>query len=189
MRRIALTGMSWVAVSACTPLGAWLYDDPGFEVQRVRLQPDQETDSTVVVALLLWNPNDYDLSTARFDLKLRLDGATVGRYERDSIIPMGQVETTQLALPFIPTAAAAGKLGKFRSGTHSFLVEGRATFDTPFGKRTVRVAHGGAIAFGGSVEPAAESGAGVERRAGSPLPDRSPMVWPRLEPNSRDAYR
>ena len=73
MRRIVLTAMWWVAISACTPLGVWVYEDPGFEVQRVRFQPDQETDSTVVVALLLWNPNDYDLSTARFDLKLRLD--------------------------------------------------------------------------------------------------------------------
>ncbi len=102
----------------------------------------------------LWNPNDYDLSTARFDLKLRLDGATIGHYNRDSIIPLSQVETTQLALPFMPTSAAAGKLARFRSGTHTFLVEGRATFETPFGERTVRVAHGGAMAFGG------DSGAG-----------------------------
>jgi len=189
MRRIALTAMWWVAISACTPLGVWVYDDPGFEVQRVRFQPDQETDSTVVVALLLWNPNDYDLSTARFDLKLRLDDATVGRFERDSIIPMGQVETTQLALPFIPTPAAAGKLAKFSSGTHRFLVEGRATFDTPFGKRTVRVAHGGEIAFGGDVEPAAGNAGGVERRPGLPLPEWSPSVWPRLEPNPRNASR
>jgi hypothetical protein len=164
-----------------------VYGDPGFEVQRVRFQPEQETDSTVVVALLLWNPNDYDLSTARFDLKLRLDGATVGRFDRDSIIPMGQIETTQLALPFIPTSAAAGKLAKFSSGTHWFLVEGHATFDTPFGKRTVRVAHGGAIAFGGGVEPTAGNDGGLERRAGSPSPELSPSVWPRLEPNPRNA--
>jgi hypothetical protein len=171
--------MWWVAVSACTPLGLWLYEEPGFEVQRVRLQPSRQSDSTVVVALLLWNPNDYELSTARFDLKLRLDGATVGHYARDSVVPMGQVETTELALTFMPTSTAAGSLASFASGTHSFLVEGRATFDTPFGRRTIRVEHGGAIAFGEATEPAGGEG---ERRLGSPAPDWSSTMWPRLEP-------
>src|SRR5262245_4932036 len=182
-RRFALTGMWWVAVSACTPLGVWVYEDPGFEVQRVRLQADQVTDSSVVVGLLLWNPNDYELSTVRFDLKLRLDDATVGQFVRDSFIPMDKIETTKLALPFTPTSKAAEKLARYTKGTHKFLVEGRATFETPFGKRTLRVAHGGEIAFGGDVEPAAGNAGGEERRPGLPLPDWSPTVWPRLEPN------
>jgi hypothetical protein len=181
--------MWWVAVSACTPLGVWVYEDPGFEVQRVRLRADQVTDSSVVVGLLLWNPNDYELSTVRFDLKLRLDNSTVGQFVRDSFIPMDKVETTQLALPFTPTSKDAEKLARFTKGTHKFVVEGRATFETPFGKRTLRVAHGGEIAFGGDVEPAAANGGGEPRRPGLPLPDWSPTVWPRLEPNPRNASR
>jgi hypothetical protein len=188
-RRITLIAMWWVAAAACTPLGVWVYEDPGFEVQRVRLQTDQLTDSSVVVGLLLWNPNDYELSTVRFDLKLRLDDATVGQFARDSFIPMDKIETTKLALPFTPTSAASGKLAQYSNGTHRFLVEGRATFVTPFGKRTVRVAHGGEIAFGGEVEPTAGNAGGEERRPGLPLPDWSPTVWPGLEPNPRNASR
>jgi hypothetical protein len=188
-RRITLIAMWSVAAAACTPLGVWVYEDPGFEVQRVRLQTDQVTDSSVVVGLLLWNPNDYELSTVRFDLKLRLDNATVGQFARDSFIPMDKIETTKLALPFTPTSAASGKLAQYSKGTHRFLVEGRATFVTPFGKRTVRVAHGGEIAFGGEVEPTAGNDGGEERRPGLPLPDWSPTVWPRLEPNPRNASR
>jgi hypothetical protein len=180
-RKIALTAMWCVAVSACTPLGAWVYDDPGFEVQRVRLRPGQVTDSSLVVALLLWNPNDYALATVRFDLKLRLDEATVGQFTRDSIVPMDKVETTELALPFTPTSSAAGKLDQFIGGKHTFLVEGRATFDTPFGERTLRVAHSGEMAFGGDEQAAGNAG-GVERRSGPPLQDWSSTVWPRLEP-------
>jgi hypothetical protein len=188
-RRIALTAMWWIAVSGCTPLGLWVYDDPGFEVQRVRLRPDQVTDSSVVVALVLWNPNDYEISTVRFDLKLRLGGATVGQFARDSFIPMDRIATTELALPFTPTSTAAGMLAQYTWGTHRFVVEGRATFDTPFGKRTTRVAHGGEIVFGGEVESTAGNVGGVERHPGVPPPDWSPTVWPRLEPNPRNASR
>lgn len=163
------------ALAACTPLGLWVYDDPEFEVSRVRLESGARPDSVVEVALELWNPNDYDITTARFELHLQLDDDTIGRYERDSVIPLQQVETTTLSLPFTPTAQATpGRMAAFRSGTHRFLVEGRAVFMTPFGERRVRVADGGAISFGSPASAAVEPGP----RAVPP----SFGVWPRLEP-------
>lgn len=175
MRRIAGRAVWWLAATAaCTPLGLWVYDDPEFEVSRVRLASDARRDSVVEVALALWNPNDYDISTARFELHLQLDDDTIGRYERDSIIPLEQVETTTLSLPFTPTAEATpGRLAAFRSGTHRFLVSGRAVFTTPFGERRLRVADGGAMSFG---HPAAA----LETGPRAPLP--STGVWPNLEP-------
>ncbi len=188
MRRIGLLGIWWVgAVGACTPLGLWVYEDPGFEVSRVRIQAAQIPDSTVLVALAFWNPNDYDISTARLELDLRLDDQKIGRFARDSVIAMTKIGTTTLALAFTPTSAATPvRLAAFRSGTtHRFLVEGRAVFKTPFGERKVRVAHAGAIAFGGAVEPAAGNAGWVEQRPGLPLPTWSPSLWPSMQPNPR----
>lgn len=146
----------------------WVYGDPGFEVSRVRLQAEPAADSAVLVALTLWNPNDYDITTARFELHLRLDNHTIGRFERDSIIHMTKVDTTTLALAFIPTSGATpDRLAAFHSGsTHRFLVEGRAIYNTPFGERKVRVAHGGAVAFSDGV-----SQADVDSATGGPGPD------------------
>jgi LEA14-like dessication related protein len=176
MRRLALIGFWLGALGACTPLGFWVYDDPAFEVSRVRLDMEQATDSTVLVALYVWNPNDYDLSTTRLELRLQLDGKTVGHFRRDSIIPVPPSATATLSLPFIPASnTTGGQLAAFRTGTHRFEVEGQAVFQTPFGDRRVRVAHAGDMAFGTS-EPVSGS-SGSETRPGLPMPNRWPAVW------------
>jgi len=183
MRRTVRFPLWWVAaLGGCTPLGLWVYDDPAFEVSRVRLEAAQVADSTVTVALYVWNPNDYDLSATRFELRLRLDGQTVGHYERDSVIPVPSSGTAMLSLPFLPASAVKGRrIEAFRSGTHRFLVEGRAVFTTPFGERRVRVAHGGDMAFGGTVEPVS-GGEGSQTRPGLPMPNRWPGIWRLPEP-------
>ena len=177
MRRTAGLAFWLGALGACTPLGFWVYDDPAFEVSRVRLDAEQATDSTVLVALYVWNPNDYDLSTARLDLELRLDGKMIGRFRRDSIIPFEPATTATVSLPFIPEPGTTrGQLAAFRTGTHKFQVQGKAVFQTPFGDRSVRVAHAGDMAFGGAAEPVS-GGAGSEKGPGLPMPNRWPAVW------------
>jgi len=182
MRHRALLALGLGALGACTPLGFWVYDDPAFEVSRVRVGTEPATDSTVLVALYVWNPNDYDLSTTRLELQLRLDGRTVGHFRRDSIIPVSPSETTTLSLPFFPERGATPQLAAFRTGTHRFQVEGVAVFQTPFGDRRVRVAHAGDMAFG-EAEPVSGS-AGSETRPGLPMPNRWPAVW-RQPPETR----
>ena len=138
------------AVTACTPLGLWVYDDPGLEVSRVRLDYAAAGTAPVVVGLAVWNPNDYDLSTARLELLLRLDDVTVGHFSRDSIIRVPQAGLADFALPLtVPTGPIRERIRRLSSGTHRFAVEGRATFSTPFGRRNVRFAHAGDLAFGG----------------------------------------
>lgn len=180
---LPLGGMA--ALCACTPLGVWLYEDPAFEVSRVRLDSEQAPDSTVVVALQVWNPNDFEIATSRLELRLRLDGHTVGHYERDSVIavPHGAAATT-LSLSFVRSSAATPRtMATFRTGTHRFLVEGRAVMKTPIGDRPVRVAHAGDMAFGGagSGEGAGDPG---QPRARLQMPERYPAVWrqPELHP-------
>jgi LEA14-like dessication related protein len=169
------------AVAACTPLGVWVYDDPGLEVSRVRLDNDAAGTAPVVVGLAVWNPNDYDLSTARLELQLRLDGVTVGHFSRDSIIPVPQAGLADFALPLtVPTGPIRERIRRLSSGTHRFAVVGRATFTTPFGRRNVRFAHAGDLAFGGKngVGVGSTLSADAVRVRRDPYAPRLPSVRP-----------
>ena len=85
-------------MAACTPLGLWVYDDPGLEVSRVRVNRDASA-APVVVGLAVWNPNDYDVTTSRLELELKLDDMAVGRFSRDSVVPVPTVGLADVALP------------------------------------------------------------------------------------------
>jgi hypothetical protein len=144
-----------VAVLACTPVGLWIYEDPRVTVARVRLDADPASAKPVLVALDLRNPNDYIVSTTRVELRLALDDLPIGRLDRDSsmVVPKG---TATIALPLIPDRSATrARLQAFNSGVHRFAIEGQATFTTPVGKRKVRFAQTGELAFGSqSLSPA-----------------------------------
>jgi LEA14-like dessication related protein len=151
MRR--LVGISAaVGALACTPLNLWVYDDPGLEVSRVRVDHEANRDP-VVLGLAVWNPNDYDVQTARLELQLKLDDVPVGHFSRDSIVPVPQVGLADLTLPLtVVKGASKQRIRAMVSGKHRFAVEGRATFSTPFGPRKVRFAHQGDLAFRGAKE-------------------------------------
>lgn len=140
------------AVVACTPLGLWVYDDPGLEVSRVRVDHDASS-GPLVVGLAVWNPNDYDVSTSRLELELKLDDVPVGRFSRDSVVAVPTAGLANLALPLtVPKGAARQRIRTLSAGTHRIAVQGRATFSTPFGPRKVRFAHQGDLAFRGANE-------------------------------------
>lgn len=180
---------AWLAttVAACTPLGLWVYDDPGLEVSRVRLDHDPAGAEPVVVGLAVWNPNDYDVSTARLELQLRLDDVTVGHFSKDSIISLPHDGLSDLALPLtVPTGSMRARIRALSSGTHRFAVEGRATFSTPFGRRNVRFAHAGDLAFRGRTEVEFGAGAGSIRVRRGPYAPRLPGVSPMPEQGPRE---
>lgn len=133
---------------ACTPLGVWIYEDPGVTVSRVRLAADGQDSAPVMVALDLRNPNDFTVSTTRVELRLMLDGLAIGQLDQDSSVSLPK-GTATVALPLIPNRATTrGRMQSFGSGVHRFAIEGRATFTTPVGKRKVRFAQKGELAFG-----------------------------------------
>lgn len=142
----------WVLLlSACTPFGLWLYQDPVVTVSQITLElgTSRPSRSPVIVALAVQNPNDYPLSTERLELSLRLDGIPIGRLRRDSTVSvaMDTVSTVAVALP-LEQQTNDERLQSLRVGTHMFAVRGRATFHTPIGKRKVRFAQEGAMVFG-----------------------------------------
>jgi LEA14-like dessication related protein len=153
-----MIGISWcrivpvIVLAACTPVGLWLYEDPIVTVSRVTLELKESSRqgmSPVVVALAVDNRNTYALSTERVEMALRLDGVPIGRVDRDSTVPVATaaVSTVALRLP-LQKQATPERLAALGSGTHTFAVEGRATFRTPFGTRKVRFEQEGAMMFG-----------------------------------------
>jgi LEA14-like dessication related protein len=200
MPRRRLLGAGVIAaVAACTPLGVWVYDDPGLEVSRVRLDHQGAGAEPVVLGLAVWNPNDYDVLTSRLELRLQLDDMTVGHFSKDSVIPVPQAGLADLTLPLtVPAGPIRERIRALRSGTHHFAVEGRATFLTPFGRRNVRFAHAGDLAFG--VGETADVGTGLSSepariRRGPyaprlpsvrPMPDGGPPEGPRQGTRGRE---
>lgn len=146
--RVALV----VVLGACTPLGLWVYEDPVVTVSRVTLEVKETRrlgTSPVVVALAVENRNTYALSTERVELSLRLDGVRIGRVDRDSAVPVAKAAVSTVALTLPPQKQATPeRLAALASGTHTFAVQGRATFRTPFGKRAVQFEQEGAMIFG-----------------------------------------
>ena len=143
-----------MAVLGCTPLGVWIYEDPRVTVSRVRIDTDSTSAGPVLVALDLRNPNDYVVDATRVELQLVLDDLPIGRVDKNGrlSVPKG---TATLALPLVPNrSATTARLQAFNSGIHRFSIEGRATFTTPIGKRKVRFAQTGELAFGQPPSPA-----------------------------------
>ena len=145
-------GLVWgLLLGGCTPLGLWLYEDPVVTVSQITLQlsRSQLARSPVTVALALQNHNDYPLSTERVELSLRLDGVPIGQLNRDSTVPVATDTVSTVALPLaLARRATPEHLRALGSGTHTFAVRGRATFQTPIGTRKVRFAQEGSMIFG-----------------------------------------
>jgi LEA14-like dessication related protein len=139
-----------LALSSCTPLGLWLYEDPVITVSHITLQFGRggTPQSPVQVTLDVKNANDYPLSTEKVELSLRLDGIPIGTLSRDSTIDLATDTVSSMALPLAPTQRTSPtQLRSLSSGTHRFAVRGRATFRTPIGIRKVRFAQEGSLIF------------------------------------------
>ena len=127
-----------------------MYADPVITVSRVTLEVKEAKRLGTVVALAVDNRNTYAISAERVELSLRLDDVPVGQVDRDSSVPVAKaaVSTVALALPLQQQTSPERLATALGSGTHTFAVQGRATFRTPFGLRAVRFEQKGAMMFG-----------------------------------------
>jgi LEA14-like dessication related protein len=144
--------LTWgILLGGCTPLGLWLYEDPVVTVSQITFQFARSGPSPapVIVALDLKNANDYPLEAEQVELSLRLDGVPIGQLKRDSTVEVATDTVSTVALPLpLNGSATPERLRSMGSGTHTFAVRGRATFQTPIGKRDVRFAQEGELVFG-----------------------------------------
>ena len=152
MSAAAWRPLTWgILLGGCTPLGLWMYEDPVVTVSRITFQFAQSgaTPAPVIVALALQNANDYPLEAERVELSLRLDGVPIGQLKRDSTVSVATDTVSTVALPLsVDRKTTPERLRAIGSGTHTFAVRGRATFQTPIGKRDVRFAQEGSLVFG-----------------------------------------
>jgi LEA14-like dessication related protein len=152
MRMLLARAALGVLVGACTPLGLWIYEDPLVTVSRVTLElrePRPPTSSPVVVALDVHNRNDFPISTTRMELSLRLDGIPIGRLKQNNRVAVATDTVSTMALPLkLEKQATPSRLRTLDTGSHVFLVSGRATFETPIGTRRVHFAEEGEMIFG-----------------------------------------
>ena len=128
-----------------------MYEDPVVTVAQITVQfaRSGSTPAPVIVALALDNANDYPLEAEQVELSLRLDGVPIGQLKRDSTVPLATDTVSTVALPLaVDRSTTAKHLRAIGSGTHTFAVRGRATFQTPIGKRKVRFAQEGSLVFG-----------------------------------------
>ena len=139
---------------ACTPLGLWMYEDPGITVSRVRVGVNSLSPAPVLIALDLENRNDFPVSAVHVQLSLALDDQPIGELNRDSTVIVPKDTISTVALPL--ATARVGRLTRFRSGTHRFTVMGRAEFTTPIGTRKVTFAQEGDLKFGPASTPTAD---------------------------------
>jgi LEA14-like dessication related protein len=140
----------------CTPLGLWMYEDPAVTVSRVRLDAHAHGTPPIIVALDLRNPNDYTLSATSVQFRLQLDELPIGQLsETSSSVELPKVGTSVLAVPLETSQVTTpARLKALSSGVHRFAIEGEASFATPIGKRRVRFAEQGELAFGQPPLPA-----------------------------------
>ncbi|HXG45975.1 MAG TPA: hypothetical protein VNJ71_14580 [Gemmatimonadales bacterium] len=80
---LALTGSCFLA--ACTPLGAWLYDDPSFALQGATFRPAPAPGGRDSLELVFsgCNLNDFDLVGEGFEARLVLADRQVGTGRRE----------------------------------------------------------------------------------------------------------
>jgi LEA14-like dessication related protein len=152
IRRRLSRAVGLMLLSGCTPLGLWLYDDPVVTVSRISLESGKSRrpgSTPVIVALAVQNVNDYPLSTERLELALRLDGVAIGTLRRDSTVAVAHdtISVVAVTLP-VEKQAISAHLQALGPGTHTFAVQGRATFRTPIGTRKVSFTQAGAMVFG-----------------------------------------
>ena len=103
----------------------------------------------MTVALAVHNRNDFPLSTTRMEVSLKLDGVPIGRLKRDSTVPVATDGVSTVALPLkLDRQATRSRLQALDTGSHTFLVSGRATFETPIGTRKIQFAEEGEMIFG-----------------------------------------
>jgi LEA14-like dessication related protein len=152
MRRVRwIRAAGLVLFGSCTPLGLWIYEDPIVTVARVTLElrETRSSPSPVVVALAVHNRNDYPVSTTRMEVSLRLDGVPIGGLRQDSTLPVPMEGVSTVALPLaLEKRATPSHLRTLDTGSHTFAVSGRATFQTPIGTRKVRFSEQGEMIFG-----------------------------------------
>jgi hypothetical protein len=125
-----------VLLLGCTPLGAWVYDDPSFHLTRVEsrhpggagAQPD-----SLNLVFLACNRNDFDLQLPRVAARL----SVVGRGSSPTGSAANYTLPTRTVSEVVVTVSLADSLMAMDQVHRRFDLQGETTVSTPSGDRLV----------------------------------------------------
>jgi hypothetical protein len=138
IRHLRTVPLGIVLLGACTPVGAWVYEDPSFSIRDAVLQHGQDPGGVSSDSLQLrfssCNLNDYDLLGEAFDAQLLLGGRPAGNGQREQPYFLHNRDTSGVT---ITLALDSGWLARIPAGKSRFEVVGNLLIKSPIGDRHV----------------------------------------------------
>lgn len=135
-----------LVVGACTPLGAWLYDDPSFALSAVALRDVQGAPDSVELRITGCNRNDFELMGIGFEAQLNVDGRMVGAGRHDNAYQLGTRDSTSFTV-IVPVSSLAA-FAPTSERASPYLLIGSTTVKTPIGDRHVSLQQQGEVSLG-----------------------------------------
>lgn len=131
------------ALGACTPLGAWLYDDPTFVLSAVSVREFDPGPDSVELRITGCNRNDFELMGVGFEAQLDVDGRPVGTGRLENAYQLATRDSTSLTV--VVPLHSADRLDLPTNRARPYRLVGSTTVKTPIGDRRVRVRHEGEV--------------------------------------------
>jgi hypothetical protein len=135
-----------VALGACTPLGAWLYDDPSFALSAVALREFGTGPDSVELRITGCNRNDFELMGVGFEARLNVDGRLVGSGLHENAYQLGTRDSTSFTV-VLPVESVEDFTPPV-DGKSPYELVGSTTVKTPIGDRRVDLRQEGEVRRG-----------------------------------------
>lgn len=131
---------------ACTPLGAWLYDDPSFALSAVALREFETGPDSVELRITGCNRNDFELMGVGFEARLNVDGRVVGSGRHENAYQLGTRDSTSFTV--VLPVASVEDLTPPENGKSPYELIGTTMVKTPIGDRRVGLRQEGEVRRG-----------------------------------------
>ena len=148
MRFRCFSALVLTALTGCTPLGLWVYEEPKVEITGVKLSDARGAEYPVRIALQVSNVNDYAVSLEKVQILLVLDDSPVVDRELATAasFPARDRQTVEIGVAWGDVGPGLRPEG-LGTGDHRYSVVGEAMLRTPIGQRRIRFARAGTDTF------------------------------------------
>ncbi len=146
-RRLRLLLVPALAMAgACTPLGAWVYDDPSFTLSAVALREFESGPDSVELRITGCNRNDFELMGIGFEARLDVDGRVVGSGRHGNTYQLGTRDSTSFTV--VVPVTSVEDLTPPADRRSPYQLTGSTTLKTPLGDRRVGLRQEGEVRRG-----------------------------------------
>ena len=138
-----------LTAGGCTPLGAWLYDDPSFALSAVAVRRFDAGPDSVELRLTGCNRNDFELMGFGFEARLDVAGQPLGAGRLESTYQLATRDSTSITM-VLPVGSVAG-FPAGPKGVARYELVGVTTVRSPLGDRRVHLRQRGEVQRNGDV--------------------------------------